>query len=193
MLPRATSLFVSCELFYLVSPSLNKVFTSLSFLFIVVLTQICPGKWRGFGNSCYLFVTQTRSGNNTEGLNWYAARKYCLKKGANLVSLTSNDEVNFVYNHTKNLDYKFWIGLRYNRTKVRKNERWAWSNGEKLNFTKWNKDEPNFLKFEHCVEILKNLKYWNNGGCGAKLAWICEKPYSVKKCDKIMKISATGI
>lgn len=125
------------------------------------------------------------------------ARAYCLKKGADLVSLTTNDEVDFVYSHTKNFAYWFWIGLRYNRTKLRKSAHWAWSNGDNLNITKWNTGEPNLFETEHCVEILKRLKVWNNEICDSKdnekRAWICEKPKRAKTSRKTVKITTTGI
>ncbi len=158
--------------------------------FTVVTIQRCAGKWKSFGYSCYLFVTPDSSKYDPQESNWYKARENCLKKGADLVSLTTDDEMNFVYSHTKNLDYPFWIGLRYSRTKVGKNKRWAWSNGEKLNFTKWHKMEPNYLKSEHCVEILRKLKYWNNKRCDEERAWICEKP-NIVRTQKTKKI--TGI
>jgi hypothetical protein len=75
---------------------------------------------------------------------------------------------------------------------VGKNKRWAWSNGEKLNFIKWNKMEPNNLESEHCVEILRKLKYWNNKKCDEERAWICEKP-NIVKTQKTKKIPVTGI
>ena len=91
-----------------------------------------------------------------------------------MVSLTTNDEVDFVHTHTKSVRYLFWIGLS-NST----NGNWTWSNGDKLNILKWNDNEPNFPGTEHCVEILQLKKVWNNQECTDKLAWICEKPKSV--------------
>jgi endonuclease I len=83
-----------------------------------------------------------------------------------------------VYSHTKNFSDDFWIGLRYINTTY---AQWAWSNGEQLNFTKWKKGEPNSIREEHCAEIIKNVKVWNNLPCHRELAWICEKPKTVKR------------
>jgi hypothetical protein len=115
------------------------------------------------------------------------ARAYCIKKDADLVSLTTNDEVEFVYNNTENSRY--WIGLRYQKTKLRKNAHWTWSNGDKLNFTNWNKGEPNDLEKEHCGEILKGLRFWNNKECDGNQAWtwICEKPRNAKTSPKTVQ------
>mgnify|MGYP002804077563 CR=1 FL=1 len=146
----------------------------------VILVQTCSEKWKGFGNSCYLFVTPGESNFNVSKSNWYNARKYCIKWRGDLISLTTHKESNFVYNHTKNFAYGFWIGLRY--TNINKTSSpWTWSSGEKLRITKWNKGEPNNIHVEHCTEILKKVKVWNNQACHTRLAWICEKPMSVKR------------
>ncbi|CAB4031450.1 Hypothetical predicted protein [Paramuricea clavata] len=153
----------------------------------VVSIQMCADKWKGWGNSCYLFVTSAGANYDPPPSNWNMSRAYCLNKGADLVSLTTNGEFEFVYSNTNNLAY--WIGLRYKKTKLRKDAHWAWSNGDKLNFTEWNKGEPNNLETEHCVEILKGLKFWNNKGCDKNqaLAWICEKPRDAKTSLKTVK------
>lgn len=104
--------------------------------------------------------------------NWEKARSYCLYKNADLVSLTTKEEVNFVYNHTKYLHYFFWIGL--NRIVIPKDVPWIWSNGDKLTITQWAPYEP-YGDHENCVKIRKLSKYWNNKECYAKHAWICEK------------------
>ena len=139
------------------------------------MTQACADKWKDWGNSWYLFVAPAGTNCDHEASNWTTAQKYCKERGADLVSLTTNEEVDFVYTHTKNVRYIFWIGLSKNST----NGSWTWSNGDKLNITKWNEKEPNLPETEHCVEILQSTEVWNNQECTDKLAWICEKPKSV--------------
>ena len=134
-------------------------------------TQTCADKWKSFGNSCYLFVIPPLYPKS----NWETARWYCLNKSSDLVSLTTQDEVNFVFQHTKKTAYRFWIGLRYNGTKKEDNATWMWSNGEKLKINKWASEEPNSLDIEHCGEVMKSSEYWNNLRCWLKIAWICEK------------------
>ena len=118
-----------------------------------------------------------------------------MKKGADLVSLTTDEENNFVYSHTKNFPYAFWIGLRYTNTT---NPPWAWSNGEKLGIMKWNDGEPNNIPMEHCVQILKRLNFWNNKECDEYLPWICEKLKAIKRqsitgIDNIILLVYRGI
>ena len=150
--------------------------------------ETCADKWKSFGNSCYLFVTPTAPNKKPPLSNWETARSYCLNKSADLISLTTQNEVNFVFQHTKTA-YNFWIGLRYNGTKKEDNATWIWSNGDKLKITKWASEEPNFLYIEHCAETLRASKYWNNIPCTDLRAWICKK---TKKEQISFKIPGTG-
>ena len=150
----------------------------VSSLFIVAST--CPVEWKGFKNSCYLFVTPADSiySYESEESNWDRARRRCRVKGGDLASLTTDDEANFVYRHTKNLDYQFWIGLRCCRSFT--SSYWTWSNEDKLNITNWNMVKPNISRAKQCVVILKKSKFWSNTECDNKHAWICERPKRTK-------------
>ena len=152
-------------------------------------TQTCADKWKSFESSCYLFVTPTPPNSEPQLSNWETARLYCLNRSADLISLTTQDEVNFVFQHTKNMTNIFWIGLKYNGTKKEHNATWMWSNGDKLKINKWAPGEPNLLDSEHCGLIKKASKYWNNNPCSNSRAWICEK---AKKKDKSVTIFGTG-
>ena len=151
--------------------------------FLVFKTQTCADKWKSFENSCYLFVTPPLHPVS----KWETARSYCLNKRADLISLTTQDEVNFVFQHTIKTTYPFWIGLRYKRTKKENNATWMWSNGDKLKIDKWAPGEPNLLDSERCGEVLRSSKNWNNLPCCRKIAWICEKTKKEAKTDKILR------
>ena len=144
------------------------------------VTQACADKWKSFGNSCYLFVIPPLYPVS----KWETAHSYCLNKSADLISLTTQDEVNFVFQHTNKTAYRFWIGLKYKRTKKKNNTTWMWNNGDKLKFDKWGPGEPNLLHKEHCGEILKSSEYWNNIPCRVKRAWICEKTKKEANIDQ---------
>lgn len=49
--------------------------------------------------------------------------------------------------------------------------------------------EPNDLEKEHCGEILKGLRFWNNKECDGNQAWtwICEKPRNAKTSPKTVQ------
>ncbi|XP_028419102.1 uncharacterized protein LOC114544771, partial [Dendronephthya gigantea] len=136
---------------------------------VVTIEQTCAVRWKSFGNSCYLFVRQERK-------NWEDARSHCLMKGADLVSLTTEAEIRFLYDHTWYINKDIWIGLnKINRTKLSSDRAWVWSNGDKRTIVKWSKKEPNDLKDQHCVEIEEGSMFWRNQECDKKRAWICEK------------------
>ena len=134
--------------------------------------------WQAFGNSCYLFVEQW--------LNWNAARSHCLKMDADLVSLTTEDEINFICSRAKNLGWGFWIGLRYSSST------WTWSNGEKVNITKWGEKEPTNLRYKQCGEIVKKSKRWDNKKCDRKRALICEKAKTYPVSNPVNQNSTTA-
>ena len=138
-------------------------------------------RWKPFGNSCYLFGKWRRS-------NWTAARLRCLRMHADLVSLTTEDEINFIYNRTKNSKRVFWIGLQYSKFQGS----WSWSNGDKVNITKWGTKEPNNLRREHCSAIIKKSKYWSNKQCNEKRGWICEKARTNSTSNPIHKNVTTS-
>uniref|UniRef100_A0A4W6EUK8 C-type lectin domain-containing protein n=1 Tax=Lates calcarifer TaxID=8187 RepID=A0A4W6EUK8_LATCA len=66
----------------------------------------CPMFWFSFNGRCYKYVS-TR-------LTWADAELYCVSQRANLVSIHSLQEQNFVKNLIKNFDHtegRTWIGL----------------------------------------------------------------------------------
>ena len=150
-------------------------FKNIHVLFFYIVASNCPNSWIGFKNSCYSFVTQSYVvGYESGKLGWFRAQADCQLKRADLASLTTDEELDFVYRHTKNSDHQFWIGLRCNRFWT--SPCWTWTSTEELNITHWNGTKPNQSLTRPCVVILKNSKYWNNTECGHKHAWICEMP-----------------
>ncbi|CAB1338813.1 unnamed protein product [Coregonus sp. 'balchen'] len=125
----------------------------------------CPPGWSSFNNRCFkYFATQ---------LDWADAESYCVNQGANLVSVNSKGEFDFV----KNLIHGFdpaesftWIGL----SDLHKEGRWMWSDGSKLVDTFWSPKEPtNGDGMENCVHT-NNLKekLWNDVFCSRNNTWI---------------------
>ncbi|CAB1436206.1 unnamed protein product [Pleuronectes platessa] len=66
----------------------------------------CPMFWYSFNNRCYKYVATQ--------MTWADAELYCVSEGANLVSIHSLEEENFVKALIKNFDHAegyTWIGL----------------------------------------------------------------------------------
>ncbi|KAM9856962.1 C-type lectin domain family 4 member M-like [Aulostomus maculatus] len=104
--------------------------------------------------------------------DWEACTKYCLQKGAALMTINSPEEQNLISNWR---DY-MWIGLY---DKNRKGT-WTWVDGTPLNTSYWGPGEPNNYKQtgEYCVEVWRNEMVWNDRKCEDQNYCICEKDLS---------------
>ncbi|XP_059205968.1 galactose-specific lectin nattectin-like [Centropristis striata] len=126
----------------------------------------CPMFWYSFNGRCYKYVA-TR-------MSWADAELHCVSQRANLVSIHSRDENNFVKSLIKNFDPvegRTWIGL----SDIHKEGRWMWSDGSVVNFLLWNAGQPdNAGGNEHCGH--KNfgaaLK-WNDLPCSHTNTFVC--------------------
>uniref|UniRef100_UPI003AAE4153 galactose-specific lectin nattectin-like n=1 Tax=Centroberyx gerrardi TaxID=166262 RepID=UPI003AAE4153 len=105
----------------------------------------CPMFWYSFSGRCYKYVATD--------MNWADAELHCVSQGANLVSVHSAGEFNFVQNLIHNFDPAMgftWIGL----SDIHKENGWMWSDGSKVVFTRWYAGQPdNYQQSEHCVSL----------------------------------------
>ncbi|XP_044192370.1 lactose-binding lectin l-2-like [Thunnus albacares] len=126
----------------------------------------CPMFWYSFNDRCYKYVS-TR-------MTWADAELYCVSQKANLVSIHSLGEHNFVKSLIKNFDVawrKVWIGLN----DIPKEGRWMWSDGSAVDFVFWNSGEPNNHRGnEDCVQTNgdTDLK-WNDVPCSLTFPYVC--------------------
>ena len=122
--------------------------------------------WYSFNNHCYRYVSTMMA--------WADAEFHCLSHGANLVSIHSLEEENFVKMLIRNFDPaegRTWIGL----SDAQKNGRWFWSDGSKISFTDWAAGQPdNHGGLEHCGEINFAAKKWNDWPCSLMCSFICK-------------------
>ncbi|XP_047240222.1 ladderlectin-like [Girardinichthys multiradiatus] len=132
-----------------------------------LLRNGCPLFWYGFNGRCYKYVATL--------MTWGEAEQHCLSQGANLVSIHSLQEENFVKTLIRNFDPAQgvnWIGL----TDAQKEGAYFWSDGSKLTFSFWNAGEPNnFGGSESCVHTNRDsAKKWNDTLCTIKQAFVCK-------------------
>ncbi|XP_026203878.1 lactose-binding lectin l-2-like [Anabas testudineus] len=126
----------------------------------------CPPFWFSFRGRCYKYVS-TR-------MTWAEAELYCVSERANLVSIHSLDEDNFVKSLIKNFDHaqgKTWIGL----SDIHKEGSWMWSNGCPVKFVYWSAGEPNNSgRKEHCGHTnLGTALKWNDQPCSDLYTSVC--------------------
>ncbi|XP_037548809.1 lactose-binding lectin l-2-like [Nematolebias whitei] len=126
----------------------------------------CPMFWFSFNGRCYKYVATPRT--------WGEAELQCVSEKANLVSIHSLEEHQFVEFLTKNFDPsqgETWIGL----TDVHKEGGWMWSDGCKYSFTHWKDHEPNNQKgIEHCGQTNYGEHFrWNDIPCSKTYPFVC--------------------
>ncbi|VDO10727.1 unnamed protein product [Brugia timori] len=132
----------------------------------------CDDGWKLFRGRCYI---QMNDGNYT----YHEAKKKCMNMGALLVAIVNEDVTGFLYckfpftffnfNHqlTKqqrqwcvpSVTHPFWIGL-FNDGKG-----WKWSDGTKLKYQLWGKNEPNTIYSCVFAETEKNGRNWYTANC----------------------------
>jgi len=109
-----------------------------------------------------------------EPKTWTEGRSHCESLGGYLVTITSREEKNFIFNQILQYsNHDVWAGAT---DKDFKGD-WKWITGEKFEYTNWNKGEPNN---ENGIEDYLELRLvfgfkWNDVPNAAKKNWfICE-------------------
>ncbi|XP_061732556.1 macrophage mannose receptor 1 isoform X2 [Nerophis ophidion] len=133
--------------------------------------QDCADGWTSlphFSNCYKLFHNVDWSWKKS----WGAAREDCMSRGANLVSIHSQEEEQFLSLYSKGSSK--WIGLRHNPTQGG----YSWSDSSALSHTNWGPGEPNnHENREECVEMVSTTNgtysWWNDLNCDAHQDWIC--------------------
>uniref|UniRef100_A0A672HJ19 C-type lectin domain-containing protein n=1 Tax=Salarias fasciatus TaxID=181472 RepID=A0A672HJ19_SALFA len=126
----------------------------------------CPLFWYSFNGRCYRYFAADKT--------WADAELYCVSLGANLVSIHSEEEHNFVKSLTGNFDPAqgwTWIGLN----DIHKDLRYVWSDGSRVNFVFWNTGEPSNSVVESCVMTnYSSNKKWNDTSCSGIFPFVCK-------------------
>ncbi|XP_026156081.1 CD209 antigen-like protein A [Mastacembelus armatus] len=122
----------------------------------------CPEGWTRFGCSCYF--------KSTEKKWWYESRTDCRNKGADLVSINSKEEQEFV---TKlNVMGQSWIGLR--TVQEGSTYTWKWVDVSPLTETFWATGHGNPTGWYYASCCDQQGKWTTNYDREYK-TWICEK------------------
>ncbi|XP_071374840.1 galactose-specific lectin nattectin-like [Centroberyx affinis] len=104
----------------------------------------CPDGWTHDGSRCVAFFHHEKT--------WLDAESACINYGANLASIHSLEEHNFlrgVIARVTGSNKRTWIG----GFDGMKEGVWQWTDGSKFDYTHWYKGEPNNLKVENCLEM----------------------------------------
>ncbi|XP_053335979.1 CD209 antigen-like protein C isoform X1 [Clarias gariepinus] len=123
------------------------------------------GKCVSFSTSLYYMSNEKK--------NWTESREDCIKRGADLVIINSQEEQDFITEQLQ--ESQAWIGLSDSDT----DGEWKWVDGTPVTsgFSKWAQHEPdNYQDNEDCGETgYPDEQHWNDAPCSHKQRWICEK------------------
>jgi hypothetical protein len=113
-------------------------------------------------NHCYQRFDDTMS--------WHMAKTHCENEGGYLVTITSQEEQDFVFD---NLIFDSPQNCWVDATDEAEEGNWQWSNGEKWTYENWDSNEPNNCSgIEHYAVSITSDGSWqdratlNNGSCG---------------------------
>ncbi|XP_072570731.1 uncharacterized protein [Paramormyrops kingsleyae] len=127
----------------------------------------CRPEWWPYGRYCYFVY------NGKQGFSWPESRHYCQLAKAELTSLHSRAEVEFLRNINYTKYHNIWIGLTRD-----KSFGWAWTDRSSVGFLNWAPGEPNLafhpgdVGTEDCVEMYPDGK-WNDNNCLQKRGFAC--------------------
>ncbi|XP_059356181.1 ladderlectin-like [Carassius carassius] len=130
----------------------------------VDVDEKCPFGWINFGVQCYRFFSQS--------VNWITAEKSCQSLDANLASVHSKPENDFLLSLIPSSSTRCWLGAHDG---VQEGQ-WLWSDGTPYVYTSWCPNEPNNLNTENCGEInWTSNRCWNDISCSTSMGYICAK------------------
>ncbi|XP_044188034.1 C-type mannose receptor 2 [Thunnus albacares] len=126
----------------------------------------CDVGWQAFQAGCYKLTS--------EKIDWDTAQKTCQKMEANLVSIHTLPELEFIIRNLKKDIDQLWIGLHDTDMQMD----FQWTDHTPVIFTYWHPFEPNnFLNTqEDCVSIWGAAGRWDDSPCNLNLPSICKKP-----------------
>ncbi|XP_034045841.1 C-type mannose receptor 2 [Thalassophryne amazonica] len=125
----------------------------------------CDVGWQSFQAGCYKLTS--------EKSNWETGQKTCQKMEANLVSIHTLPELEFILRNLKKDINQLWIGLHDTNMQMD----FQWTDHTPVIFTYWHPFEPNNFRNteEDCVSMWGPEGRWDDNPCNLTLASICKK------------------
>ncbi|XP_075894955.1 C-type mannose receptor 2 [Nelusetta ayraudi] len=125
----------------------------------------CDVSWQHFQAGCYKLTS--------EKYDWETAQKTCQKMEANLVSIHTLPELEFILRSLKKDVEQLWIGLHDTEMQMD----FQWTDHTPVIFTYWHPFEPNNFRntLEDCVSIWGDEGRWDDSPCNLTLPSICKK------------------
>ncbi|KAK6180708.1 hypothetical protein SNE40_008709 [Patella caerulea] len=135
--------------------------------------------WTKYMGYCYLTVEK--------GLSWKEARDLCrIEQSADLASISSKDENNFIYSIIPAAVTKAWVGLNDLENK----SLFLWSSGEQVQYVNWGSNQPGYLRDgEDCVHMNHQGTWFISNCSSASPVTVCKRPMElISKSDKQFQV-----
>ncbi|RVE67062.1 hypothetical protein OJAV_G00113620 [Oryzias javanicus] len=124
----------------------------------------CPEGWMRFRNRCYY--------KSTEKKTWFDSRIFCQDNGADLVTINSKEEQEFVSEMNQNDES--WIGV-VSQWSEKSTTKWKWVDGSPVLQQFWEKEFPKAQFNYYCAVALNAEGKWTQQYPIQDIYWICEK------------------
>ncbi|KAA8585380.1 hypothetical protein FQN60_004074, partial [Etheostoma spectabile] len=142
------------------------------------LSGSCPNGWKSNSNLRYCYKV-FHSSQLEKKLSWLQAHLSCRRHGANLLSISSPEEEQFVLQvlheaFGESEDHEqhwFWIGL--NRRNPMDNGSWKWSDGMAFTYQNFGRY---YYNVRQCAAADLGTMTWLAMHCDSELDWICKIP-----------------
>lgn len=141
-----------------------------------------PSTWSKNGHQYQVF---------TDATNWDEAQKKCKERGGHLVTITSLEENNYVYDLVSRADIqRCWIGLR--RSSDHDNA-WEWITGEKITLFNWDtstgQPENNSETIAGFYDFGELGKWHDINTTDSRVnAYVCEWEYRILTAEKQIEL-----
>ena len=118
---------------------------------------------------------------------WIEAKIDCKSRGGHLVTISSQEENDFVMNLIKS--DSVWIGF----TDESIEGSWQWVTGESVTYTNWSQDEPNDDSGEENYAEMDSSGYWNDIGGQVDSSYLLYYIYEYEPVDHTFLIIGLAI
>lgn len=115
-------------------------------------------------------------------LSWYAARGFCMERSADLTSITSSEEQEFLINH---LNVTAYVGPLWHGLNRLQSPTWSWVDQESASFSNWAVGFPvNDSELPWKCGYLEHNGDWKNAHCDSPRGFICKRPPDFVSTEK---------
>ncbi|XP_056590503.1 secretory phospholipase A2 receptor [Triplophysa dalaica] len=119
--------------------------------------------WVFFHGAEYFFTSNK--------IDWETVSFACKMMGADLLSVHSSDELDFIKGRLKKESQYWWIGLSANSA----HNGFSWTDGSPLDFENWENGRLNRKSGRNCIRMSTQSGLWSVGSCADPNGYVCKR------------------